>query len=501
VQQTGPASWNPFVLSAKGSDGVINSEIAHGRSIAGLLLGSPTWAAKYPSFGRASVPINLDQPWSPPASDNPTTQKSWPANTNYWANYCYWMARHYAGRIDDWIIWNEVSIPTTISGTAGQWTQWYAGRTQAESVQAYAQLLEVASRAIHAANPNAKIVLYGDPYWYDKGAFLSSVLAQLHADDPTNAQDGFFDVAAVNLYIGPSTFYWIVGDLRRNLARYGWGNKEIWISETNVEPYDDPSHRTGPTQYRVTMDEQAGFLVDAFAVSIAAGASRIEVYRMLDGPETAHGLPPMGIVSNGLDPKTGQHLVRPIGATFAFLVKLFKDATGGSYSAGELYPTPLIGGKAGVFQVVINKPGARITVLWNQLGAHPTYTPPYNRVDGVTYDAHDLIVLPLRDPEGVSYDGAATATYNLPAHATTATIYDKFGNAATLHDGQTITINNHDENGAVLPEAHQTTISLSHGIYTVQLQGGVTYSNPSDPRLPTVGGDPVIIDEATGSAP
>jgi hypothetical protein len=100
VQQTGPASWNPFVLSAKGSDTVINSELANGRSIVGLLLGSPTWAAKYPSFGRASVPINIDRPWSPPASDNPTTQKSWPANTNYWANYCYWMAKHYAGRID-----------------------------------------------------------------------------------------------------------------------------------------------------------------------------------------------------------------------------------------------------------------------------------------------------------------------------------------------------------------------------------------------------------------
>ena len=126
-----------------------------------------------PSFGRASVPVNIDQPWSPPASDNPTKQKSWPANTNYWANYCYWMAKHYAGRINYWIIWNEVSIPTTTNGAAGQWTQWYAGRTQAESVRAYTQLLEVATRAIHAANPSAKIVLYGDPYWYDKGDFLA----------------------------------------------------------------------------------------------------------------------------------------------------------------------------------------------------------------------------------------------------------------------------------------------------------------------------------------
>ena len=69
-------------------------------------------------------------------------------------------------------------------------------------------------------------------------------------------------------------------------------------------------------------------------------------------------------------------------------------------------------------------------------------------------------MLPLHDPQGVSYDRFATATYPLQAHATTATIYDKFGNAATLHEGQTITINNRDENGAVKAEAHPTTISL-----------------------------------------
>jgi hypothetical protein len=500
VQQSGPASWNPFVLDAHGSDGVIDREVAAGRNVVGLLLGSPTWAAQYPSFGRASAPINIGQPWSPPASANPTKQKSWPANTNYWANYCYWMAKHYAGRIDYWIIWNEVSIPTAANGAAGQWTQWYAGRTRAQSVHAYVQLLEAASRAIHAANPDAKVVLYGDPYWYDKGAFLAAVLAQLHADDPTNAHDGSFDVANLHLYIGPSTFYWIIGDLRRELARYGWGNKQIWISETNVEPYDDPSHLTAPTQFRVTMDEQAGFLVDAFAIDIAAGVNRIEVYRMFDGAETAHGLPAMGMVSNRIDPTTGQHWVRPVGYTFRFLLQLFQGATGGSYTKGELYPDPLIGGKAGVYTVVISKPGARITVLWNQLGAHPTYTQPFGRTDGVIYDAHDLIVLPLRDPQGVSYDRYATATYHLPAHATTATIYDKFGNALTLHAGQTLTINNRDEHGAMVAETHPTTISLSHGVYTVQLRGGITYSNPSDPRIPTVGGDPVIIVESTGAA-
>ncbi len=42
------------------------------------------------------------------------------------------------------------------------------------------------------------------------------------------------------------------------------------------------------------------------------------------------------------------------------------------------------------------------------------------------------------------------------------------------------------------------TIQLAHGRYTVRLRGGATYSNPADPRIPTVGGDPVIVVEQVG---
>jgi hypothetical protein len=42
AQPAGPASWNPFVLSATGSGDAINNEIAHSRGVADLLLDSPT---------------------------------------------------------------------------------------------------------------------------------------------------------------------------------------------------------------------------------------------------------------------------------------------------------------------------------------------------------------------------------------------------------------------------------------------------------------------------
>jgi len=230
-------------------------------------------------------------------------------------------------------------------------------------------------------------------------------------------------------------------------------------------------------QFRVTMDEQAGFLVDAFATDLAAKVDRIEVYRMFDGKETTDGLAALGLVSNRV--VNGQHVLRPIGRSFTFLVSLLKGANGGSYTPGALYPDPYSGGKAGVFKVVTYKPGARITVLYNQLGAHPTYTAPYHTdpaTPGVHYDAKDFIVLPLTDAQGVHYDRAATATYTVAAQARAATVYDKYGNAVTLKDGETIAINTHDTTPAGTPVdgLAPTTISLTHGVYTVQLRGGRT---------------------------
>jgi len=489
LQPDGPRSWNRFALSRTGSDAVIDAEIARGRNVVGILLGSPAWAARYPAWRRASVPKNISTPWSRPLSDDPAAT---PAShtTNYWGNYAYWLAKHYAGRINQWIIWNEVSIPPTAGACRpGTWTQWFAGCSRAESVRAYARLLEVAYQAIHAANRNAKVVLYGDPYWYDTGAYETALLAVLHRDDPTNAHSGYFDVANLHLYIGAPTFYWIIGGLRRDLARYGWGTKKVWISETNVEPYDDPTAPRPPRQFRVTLDEQSSFLVDAFSVYLAAKTDRIEIYRMFDGPETKAGGAPLGLVNNA-------GALRPIGHTFKFLVTLFTGATAGSYTTGELFPDPRIGGKAGVFKVVTTKPGYRITTLWNQAGMHADYPRPHwtDPATGVTYDARNDIVFPLREKVGgVSYDRYATATYRLTATAGSATVYDKFGNAVTVREEQRVAINNHNADGSVRAQEHPTTIALTHGVYTVQLRGGATYSNAADLRIPTEGGDPVVI--------
>jgi len=397
VQPSGPTSWNPFALDKNGSDGIVDGEIARGRAVAGLLVGTPRWAQQHPAQGNHSVPLNIFKPWNDPQ--------------NYWGAYCRRIAAHYAGRIDDWVIWNEVSIPPNPDGTRALWTQWQG--TPAE----YARVLQVAYLAIHAANPHARVVMYGEPYWYDHGAYLTNIFNLLAKADPTNRYHGYFDVANVHLYVGPPSFYPIITGVRALLQSHGWGDKPIWVSETNVEPYDDPARPRPRTQFRVTMQAQAAFLVDAFASYIAAGADRVAVYRMADGRDPT----PLGLVN-----ATGQF--RPVAYTFRFLVGLLRDATAGP---GAYTPGDLLDHKSGVFKVVLTKPGERITVLWNQSGT--------------------------------------AATYTLPAHAAGATRYDKFGAA--------------------------TPVTPQGGVYRFDLPGGRDYTNPYDPRIPTVGGDPVILVE------
>jgi len=187
VQPSGPTSWNPFALDKNGSDGIVDGEIARGRAVAGLLVGTPRWAQQHPAQGNHSVPLNIFKPWDDPQ--------------NYWGAYCRRIAAHYAGRIDDWVIWNEVSIPPNPDGTRALWTQW-----QGTPVE-YARVLQVAYLAIHAANPHARVVMYGEPYWYDHGAYLTNIFNLLAKADPTNRYHGYFDVTNVHLYVGPPSFY------------------------------------------------------------------------------------------------------------------------------------------------------------------------------------------------------------------------------------------------------------------------------------------------------
>jgi hypothetical protein len=310
------------------------------------------------------------------------------------------IARHYAGRIDNWIIWNEVSIP------GGPWHTWSG--TTAD----YAQLVKVAYLAAKAANPRARIVLAGDPYWYDYGAFFNSLLRDLTSAPGASSHQAYFDVANLHLYSRPKDLQPIVTFYRRTMARFGL-HKPIWIAETNAIPYNDPARRYPRSGFFASLDDQASYIIEAYAIDLALGVERIEVNRMIDGTDFKAGGEPFGLVRN-------DGSVRPAFYAFRTVSLLFSHVTRGTLS---LNPA------TGVYTVTLHRPGATITVIWDQR--------------------------------------PVPATTIIRALSPTATLYDKLGAVQSAH--------------------------LANGYYRVGLAPATGNTDAHDPHDYVIGGSPVIL--------
>ncbi|HWE63998.1 MAG TPA: hypothetical protein VHB98_19970 [Chloroflexota bacterium] len=348
LQPNGPRSWNFF---ATDRDHQINSELRAGRKIVGELINTPDWAAVNPREHGASVPKGLYLPFNDPR--------------NYWGHFVSLIAKRYAGRIDQWIIWNEVSIPS------GQWHTWDGTRAD------YAQLVKVAYLAATAANPRAQIILAGDPYWYDRGAWFADLLRRLTQDPQARSHHDYFDVVNLHLYNSATQLVPVIASYRRMLARFGL-HRPIWLAETNAVPYNDPVRRYPRANFYASLDDQASFIIQTYAIALSMGAQRIEVNRLTDGADFIAGGVPLGLVRNN-------GTVRPAFYAYRTVSTLFSHVMGGSLTVQPA---------SGVYTVTLQRPDALITVTWDQ---HPV---------------------------------AATTT--IAATGAGATLYDKFGQSRTL---------------------------------------------------------------------
>lgn len=258
IQPNNADEWNAPI-----SDEALANEINQGRQVVGLLVTTPAWATD-PSIG-GGVPRGLYLP-----ADDPN---------NLWANFVRAIVARYAGRIDHWTIWNEPDIPSTSPDA-----------TWGGSVADYVQLLRVAYFAVKEANPNATIHLAGLSHWHNDlwfGWFLDAVAA-----DPNAAAYGYyFDVATLHLYHTPAEIYEKIGLYYAQMHSRGI-YKPIWLAETNAY------------LSRVSEDEQASFIFQAFSLAIAAGAERIAVYKMADAPTDSAADPePFGLVQMDGSPR------------------------------------------------------------------------------------------------------------------------------------------------------------------------------------------------------
>ncbi len=340
--QPTPGSWNYHYLQG---DQQLLTLASEGIVPVGVVETVPAWASTNPGQAPDGVPSGLSLPWNNPQ--------------NYWGQFMYQLARHYAGLINTWIIGNEISI--------------HSGRNKSfdGTTEQMAEMIRVASLAIHAANPAAIVQAPGAPYWYTKGRTTNALLNDLSRLPGAAQHHDFIDGLNLHIY---NTVQWnalIYGSYRQMLKRHGIGNLPIWLSETNAAP-------GAPQDPGVTPTDQADFLVENLAASLQY-VNHVEVYKMMNPPGS-------GAIHYGLLSATGS-----TGAPYTAVQTLGDVLKGDQFLHASVLPyewdaqsTPAVVTFGGVKKL--------INVVWDQ-GFKPTVVklPAY---------AKQATVM---DPSGASY--------------------------------------------------------------------------------------------------
>lgn len=250
IQPKDTDDWNTlhvleeWLVEANGQD----------RIVLGLLKNTPAWATDGEPF--SGVPRGLYLPIDDPE--------------NLWANYVRRIVEYYGPRgVHHWIIWNEPEIEAGVYGHEFDGT-----------VEDYVRLLQVAYLVAKEHDREAVIHLAGYSYWHDPG-YLDEFFETLEATPEAAESDYFFDVLSLHIYFRVET----VGELVRQVDElqnsYGI-DKPIWINETNAAPNLDPWWPVERPMFQVDLDQQAWYVVQAYALGFAAGADSIGIYKLID---------------------------------------------------------------------------------------------------------------------------------------------------------------------------------------------------------------------------
>jgi hypothetical protein len=211
--------------------------------------------------------LAYNAPWAAPGGDTGTAP-----DAQKFAAFAEATARHFAGRVDAWEIWNEPNVGYRF---------WKPREDGAE----YARLLAAAYPAVKRGNPNATVLLAGLFYHYE-GIVTDAVTFVEDAFTAVPDLAKSFDVVGLHPYphyppsVAPEAsdgreqpVALMIARLRAELDYYGAKKAPIWVTE-----YGWPV--SGP----VDEAAQARFTVRGAVEAMAAGAERVCLYTLDDGP-------------------------------------------------------------------------------------------------------------------------------------------------------------------------------------------------------------------------
>lgn len=314
IQPAGRDDWKP----ANVPDPFIEAELAAGRELVAVLIGTPSWASQGVNDSRA-VP-----------------------DMEAWGNFTKRIAQQYQGRIQHWVIWNEPDV----------WDSEHPGSTWLGSEEDYARLLEVAYGSIKQVDSSMQVHLAGLTYhWdanYDREAYLARLLRILTAKPNAEVNNHYFDAVGYHLYYNPRQIFDILQQVRSILDVHRLGHKPIWLNETNAPPSDDALEPPwAEPLFVVSSDEQAAFVIQSFAMALAGGAERVQVYKMRNSLEHPEDVEPFGLLRHDDSRRAAFDAYRVVTRHFAGF------DTVSWFQQGEVYVVTLERGEL------------TTTVLWN----------------------------------------------------------------------------------------------------------------------------------------
>ena len=250
LQPTGPEDWNTLHVREEWLE---HADLA-GRTVVGLLKNTAPWASE--DGIESGLPKGLFLPVDDP--------------DNLWANFVRRTVNYYSVRnVHHWIIWNEPEIRAGVYGFE------FAG-----SAADYYRLLKVAYLAIKETDPEAVIHLAGITWWHDQ-SFLGRFLQVAMADPEGPENDYFFDIISLHIYFRSETVQSLLNAVKAIQNDFGI-SKPVWINETNASPNKDPLWPVERPVFQIDLEQQAWYIIQAFALGFANGADRIAVYKLVD---------------------------------------------------------------------------------------------------------------------------------------------------------------------------------------------------------------------------
>ncbi len=271
IQPNGPADWRPSNVP----DPLVEADLAAGREVVGLIVHTPAWAR------------DLNHPGNNPA--NPQLKDV--PDMAAWSTFVGKLVEQYEGKIHHWIIWNEPDV----------WEPVHPGSTWNGNEEDYFELLKTAYLSLKDVDPNAQVYISGFTYWWDeeykREQYLSRLLKIIKADPQAAENNYYFDGVPYHLYYKPQQLQDIITEVRTLLDSYDLADKTIWLNETNAPPSSDPTEPPHKEpRFKADLDEQSSFIIQAHAIAFAAGAERVQIYKLFNSAEHPEDVQPFGLL-------------------------------------------------------------------------------------------------------------------------------------------------------------------------------------------------------------